>query len=125
MPKLTHSDIYDVDQKSGALIIGANRLDDYATIFLKKYCVQALTVPMPLPVDDMLHKANLKIETASLSKNFDVFGCCMMLDGYVQIYDPEKAEYVRAFYPAGTLLFDPKSECKRRTVSNYVPTVPH
>lgn len=110
MQKLTHSDIYDVDQKSGALIIGANRLDDYATIFLKKYCEQALTVPMPLPVDDMLHKANLKIKTASLSKNFDVFGCCMMLDGYVQIYDPEKSEYVRTFYPAGTLLFDPKSE---------------
>ena len=49
--KLTRSDIYDIDPKSGALIIGANRLDDYAAKFLKKYCEKALTTPMPLPVD--------------------------------------------------------------------------
>lgn len=119
---LTRSDIYDVDSKSGALIIGANRLDDYATKFLKKYCEKALTTPMPLPIDEMLAEAKLKVETASLSRNLDVFGCCMLLDGYVQIYDSEKDDYVPAFYPAGTLLFDPESEwaygegCKRNTL---------
>lgn len=107
---LTRSDIYDIDKKSGALILGANRLDDYATKFLKKYCEQALTTPMPLPIDEMLRSANLTVETASLSKDLDIFGCCMLLDGYVQVYNAEKHEYVPTFYPAGTLLFDPDSE---------------
>ena len=120
--KLTHSDIYDINPKSGALIIGANRLDDYATKFLVKYCERALTTPMPLPIEDMLHEAKLTVKTASLSRNLDIFGCCMLLDGYVQIYDSEKGDYVPTFYPAGTLLFDPDSEwaygegCKRNTL---------
>ena len=120
--KLTRQDIYDIDPKSGALIIGSNRLDDYATKFLNKYCAKALTMPMPLPVEDMLRDAKLTVETASLSRNLDIFGCCMLLDGYVRIYDAEKDEYVPTFYPVGTLLFDPDSEwaygegCKRNTL---------
>lgn len=120
--KLTRSDIYDVDPKSGALILGANRLDDYATKFLKKYCEEALKTPMPLPIEDMLQKADLTVKTASLSRNLDIFGCCMLLDGYVRTYDSEKGDYVPTFYPAGTLLFDPDSEwaygegCKRNTL---------
>lgn len=122
LSKLTRSDIYDVDPKSGALIIGANRLDDYATKFLKKYCEEALATPMPLPIEDMLQKAKLTVQTASLSRNLDIFGCCMLLDGYVRVYDAEKQDYVPTFYPAGTLLFDPDSEwaygegCKRNTL---------
>ena len=120
--KLTRSDIYDIDPKSGALILGANRLDDYATKFLKKYCEEALKTPMPLPIEDMLQKADLTVKTASLSRNLDIFGCCMLLDGYVRTYDSEKGDYVPTFYPAGTLLFDPDSEwaygegCKRNTL---------
>lgn len=120
--KLTRQDIYDIDPKSGALIIGSNRLDDYATKFLNKYCAKALTMPMPLPVEDMLRDAKLTVETASLSRNLDIFGCCMLLDGYVRIYDAKKDEYVPTFYPVGTLLFDPDSEwaygegCKRNTL---------
>ena len=120
--KLTRSSMYDIDPKSGALILGANRLDDYATKFLKKYCEESLSTPMPLPIEDMLQKANLTVQTASLSRNLDIFGCCMLLDGYVKIYDPDKGDYVPTFYPAGTLLFDPDSEwaygegCKRNTL---------
>lgn len=120
--KLTRNDIYDIDKKSGALIIGANRLDDYATKFLKQYCEEALKTPMPLPIEDMLQKADLTVKTASLSRNLDIFGCCMLLDGYVRTYDSEKGDYVPTFYPAGTLLFDPDSEwaygegCKRNTL---------
>lgn len=120
--KLTRQDIYDIDPKSGALIIGSNRLDDYATKFLNRYCANALTTPMPLPVEEMLLDAKLTVETASLSRNLDIFGCCMLLDGYVRVYDAEKDDYVPTFYPAGTLLFDPDSEwaygegCKRNTL---------
>jgi len=45
--KVSYSDIYDINKKTGALILGANRLDDYATKFLNKYCSEALVNPMP------------------------------------------------------------------------------
>lgn len=111
MPKqLTSSDVYDINPKTGALIIGSNRLDDFVGRFLTKYCPEALQKPMPLPVEEMIAKAGLTIKTASLSRNLDVFGCCMLLDGYVRVYDPDKKDYVPTFYPAGTLIFDPNSE---------------
>ena len=55
--QLTPSDVYDVNKKTGALILGANRLDDYAEKFLGKYCRAALTTPMSLPVEKMLADA--------------------------------------------------------------------
>ena len=119
---LTHSDIYDINQTTGALVIGTNRLDDYATIFLNKYCAETLTTPMALPIDEMLKAAKLTVETASLSKNLDIFGCCLLFDGYVNVYHPAEDKYVPTFYKAGTLLFDPNSEwaygegCKRNTL---------
>ena len=118
----TPNDVYDISKTTGALILGANRLDDYATKFLAKYCKDALTTPMPLPVEDMLAEAELTVKTASLSRNLDVFGCCLLLDGYVIVYDEEMDEFVPKFYKAGTLLFDPNSEwaygegCKRNTL---------
>ena len=120
--QLTPSDIFDVNPKTGALILGANRLDDYAAKFLGQHCKAALTTPMALPVEDMLAEANLTVKTASLSRNLDIFGCCLLLDGYVDVYDWEKDEYVPTFYKAGTLVFDPDSEwaygegCKRNTL---------
>ena len=35
--KSSSSDVYDVEKRTGALIIGKNRLDDFATNYLKKY----------------------------------------------------------------------------------------
>lgn len=119
---LTMSDVFDVNPKTGALILGANRLDDYATKFLHEHCTEALEKPMALPVEKMIEEAGLKIKTASLSRDLDIFGCCLLLDGYVDIYDAEKGDYEPKFYPAGTLLFDPNSEwiygegCKRNTL---------
>ena len=77
---------------------------------------------MPLPVDDIIKAANLTIETASLSRDLDVFGCCLLLDGYVDVYDYETGAYTPTFYKARTLVFDPASEwaygegCKRNTL---------
>ncbi|HBY3528134.1 TPA: hypothetical protein MJF96_001341, partial [Clostridioides difficile] len=76
MKRITSSDIFDINKKTGALILGKNRLDDYATKFLTKYCKQALVEPMPLPVDDILKEMGLKVQEAFLSSNLDVFGCC-------------------------------------------------
>ncbi|MDR2024274.1 MAG: hypothetical protein LBQ71_13765 [Hungatella sp.] len=108
--KLTSSDIFDINKKTGALILGKNRLDDYATKYLTKHCKKALLEPMPLPVDEILQTTGITVKEVSLSRNLDVFGCCLLLDGEVDIYDHETGEIQPKFYPAGTVLIDPESE---------------
>lgn len=108
--KTISSDSIDVNRKTGALILGKNRLDDYATKYLTKHCKKALEAPMPIPVDEILQKANLTVKEVSLSRNLDVFGCCLLLDGEVEIYDREQGTSKTAYFPAGTVLIDPDSE---------------
>ena len=57
----TSNDIFDINKKTGALILGKNRLDDYATKYLTKHCKRALETPMPLPVEEILHKTQLTV----------------------------------------------------------------
>ena len=90
--------------------MGKNRLDDYATKYLTKYCKRALLEPMPLPVDEILQTAGITVKEVSLSRNLDIFGCCLLLDGEVDIYDHETGTIQAEFYPAGTVLIDPESE---------------
>lgn len=104
---ITSSDIYDTNKKSGALILGKNRLDDYATKFLTKYCKQALATPMPLPVDQILLEMDLTVQKACLSSNSDIFGCCLLLDSSIDIYDRETKQYNSVDFEAGTILVDP------------------
>lgn len=108
--KPTSSDIFDINKKTGALILGKNRLDDYATKYLTRHCKKALETPMPLPVDEILRKANLTVKEVSLSRNLDIFGCCLLLDGEVEIYDHEHGTSKTVSFPAGTVLIDPDSE---------------
>ena len=110
--KPTLSDIYDVNKKTGALILGKNRLEDYATKYLAKHCKEALEEPMPLPIDKIIADEKLTIKEVSLSKDLDIFGCCMLLDGQITVYDRETGEYLQKSYPAGTILFDPESEAR-------------
>lgn len=107
--KPTLSDIYDINKKTGALILGKNRLEDYATKYLTKHCKEALETPMPLPVEKILQQEKLTVKEVTLSKVLDVFGCCMLLDGQVTVYDKETDSYHEESFPAGTILFDPKS----------------
>lgn len=107
--KVTTSDVFDVNKKTGALILGKNRLDDYATKFLNKYCKQALVEPMPLPVNDIIAKAKLEVKEVSLSANLDVFGCCLLLDGNVDVYNRKEKRYVSTFFKKGTILIDSSS----------------
>lgn len=103
-------DVYDIDKRTCALILGSNRLDDYASAFLEQHCKEALLTPMPLPVEKLLTDAKLSIEQRSLSPDLDVFGCCVLLDGEVQIYDRTTKRYKSEFFKAGTLLIDADSE---------------
>lgn len=107
--KPTSSDIYDINRKTGALILGKNRLDDYATKYLTRHCRKALETPMPLPVDEIMEKVNLTVKEVSLSRNLDIFGCCLLLDGEVEIYDHEGSTSKSVLFPAGTVLIDPDS----------------
>lgn len=108
--KLTSSDIYDINRKTGALILGKNRLDDYATKYLTKHCKEALLTPMPLPVEKILEEAKLTVKEVSLSRNLDIFGCCLLLDGEVDVYDVDNDTSRSVSFPAGTILIDPASE---------------
>ena len=85
--KVTINDIFDTNKKTGALILGKNRLDDYATKFLNAHCKQALTEPMPLPVEQIIDNMGLNVQEVNLSDNMDIFGCCLLLDGDVDVYD--------------------------------------
>lgn len=107
--KVSYSDIYDINKKTGALILGANRLDDYATKFLNKYCSEALVNPMPIPVEKILKDMNLSIVEERLSANFDIFGCCLLLDSEVKVYNPKTKEYSEKFFKEGTIIVDPVS----------------
>lgn len=108
--KPTLSDIFDINKKTGALILGKNRFDDYATKYLTKHCKEALITPMPLPVDTILQEAGLTVKEVSLSRNLDIFGCCLLLDGEVEVYDHQNGVSHKVVYPAGTVLIDPDSE---------------
>lgn len=104
------SDVYDIDKRTCALILGSNRLDDYAAAFLEQYCQEVLLTPMPLPIDKLLSDANLSIVYRSLSPDLDVFGCCVLLDGNVQIYNRTTRQYTTEFFKSGTLVIDSDSE---------------
>lgn len=108
--KLTPSDILDINPKTGALVLGKNRLEDYATKYLAKHCREALVEPMALPVDEILQNDGLTVREVSLSRNQDIFGCCLLLDGEVDIYDKATGQPHTVRYPAGTILIDPDSE---------------
>ncbi len=105
------SEVFDVS-KSGALILGKDRLEDYATKYLSHRCAKALETPMPLPIDEILEYDNLTVKEVRLSKNLDIFGCCMLLTGEVNIYDEETDTYHPKTFEEGTILFDPKSEAR-------------
>lgn len=108
--KPTSSDIFDVNKKTGALILGKNRLDDYATKYLSMHCKEALKTPMPLPVDKILQEVGLTVREVPLSRNLDIFGCCLLLDGEVEVYNHQIGTYQTVSYTAGTVLIDPDSE---------------
>lgn len=106
----SHADVYDINKKTGALILGENRLDDYAEKYLTKHYPKALETPMAIPVEELAKESGLQIKEAQLSASSDVFACCVLVDGEVSIYDPATGECTPRFYPAGTILVDPTSE---------------
>lgn len=112
MPTTTrsHSDVFDINPRTGALILGRNRLDDYAEKYLSKHYPQALEAPTAIPVDELIKESGLRIKKAYLSASSDVFACCVLVDGEVTTYEPSTGQYTQTFFPAGTIVVDPQSE---------------
>lgn len=108
--KHSHSDVFDVNPRTGALILGKNRLDDYAEKYLSEHYPQALEAPTAIPVDELIKNSGLRIKKACLSASSDVFACCVLVDGKVTTYDPTTGQYTQTFFPAGTIVVDPQSE---------------
>lgn len=54
-------------------------LDDYAKDFLKKYCPEALSTPIPLPIQTVTKKMGLQVRSANI-KTEGVFGRCYFVD---------------------------------------------
>lgn len=106
----SRSDVFDINPRTGALILGKNRLDDYAEKYLSEHYPPALETPMAIPVDELVEESGLRIEKACLSASSDVFACCVLVDGEVTTYEPTTGEYTQTFYPAGTIVIDPQSE---------------
>lgn len=106
----SHADVYDINKKTGALILGKNRLDDYAEKYLTKHYPKALETQMAIPVEELARESGLVIREAHLSASSDVFACCVLVDGDVSIYDPATGEYTPTYFPAGTIIVDPTSE---------------
>lgn len=104
---ITFDDVYDV-KKNGAFVIGRNRLDDYATKFLSKYCKESLQKPMPLPVTEILNKMGLHVIERSLSKNLDIFGCCILFECDIEIFENDLVHMEH--FQKGNIIVDPKSE---------------
>lgn len=110
--KPSSQDIFDINKRTGALILGSNRLDDYAAKYLTRICKDALKKPMALPVEQILEKEGLHIVEEKLSNNGDVFGCCILLDSDVPVIDRVTNQVVYKHYLAGTILIDPDSEVR-------------
>ena len=111
MPTATrsHSDVFDINPRTGALILGKNRLDDYAEKYLSEHYPQALEAPTAIPVDELIKESGLRIKKAYLSASSDVFACCVLVDGEVTTYEPTTGQFTQTFYPAGTIVVDPQS----------------
>lgn len=105
-------DIYDINKRTGALILGRNRLDDYAAKYLTRHCRDALKKPMALPVEQILEEEGLRVVEENLSNNGDVFGCCVLAESEVPVIDPATNQVVYKHYSAGTILIDPNSEVR-------------
>lgn len=110
--KPSPQDIFDIDKRTGALILGSNRLDDYATKYLTKHCKEALLEPMPLPVEAILEREGLTVVEETLSNTGDIFGCCLLLDSEVPVYDKKSQTYKTKKFRQGTILIDPDSETR-------------
>ena len=108
--------IYERKKSSKTDILSANRLvpiiykehfDDVAEAFLRKYYPEALERPVPVDVVEVVHRMNLKVEEAQLSRYSTLFGEMVFDDCIVEIWDDEARQHKPLEVQRGTILVDP------------------
>jgi hypothetical protein len=95
-------------------ILRKENFDREASNFLKKYCPDALEIPMPVPIRQIAkEKMGLTILEHRLSEDFSVFGEMCFSNGDAEIYDKNSDEFREIHVDSGTMLIDPETYRKR------------
>lgn len=71
-------DVNKCSTKSFIPYMSEKSLDYHASEFLKKYCPQALQMPMPLPIGTIIQQMGLKVKVVNLKQG--TFGRCYFAD---------------------------------------------
>ena len=90
-------------------IISRDEYDFEAEAFLKKYCPEALTTVMPVPIREIVQERmqlNV-IDNVHLTKDLVVFGQICFNDSTIKVYNSEKDMYENMPVTRGTVFVDP------------------
>lgn len=90
-------------------VISRADFDEEASKFLEKYCPEALTNIMTVPIRDIVENVmGLRVITdISLSKNFNIFGQICFSNGNVKVYNKDTNCYEELSIERGTIMVDP------------------
>ena len=91
--------------------IDKSLVESAATEFLKKYCPEALAIPMAIPIEEIIQKKmNLKIIYKNkISSDGKIFGLIAFNGGVIPLYDIENDEYVDYIIEPRTIVVDVSS----------------
>ncbi|HEO4942780.1 TPA: ImmA/IrrE family metallo-endopeptidase [Streptococcus agalactiae] len=96
--------------------------DAIAEKFLRKYYLQALTQPTPVPVETIVSEMGLSIHQEKLTIDNSVFGKMVFKDTDVEVIEDE--QLVSEHFNKGSILVD-KDVVFKRNVGSYNNTVIH
>ena len=90
-------------------VISKNDLENEAERFLQKWCPEALSTPMTVPIRKIVEeKMGLQIiDDRTLSKDLSVFGQICFSDGMIKTFDKTSGEYINTKVTRGTVMVDP------------------
>jgi hypothetical protein len=96
--------------------IPKSEYDNVARDFLDQYYPEALTEPMPVPIEEIAKKGlGMDVQYICLSEELDIYGMTIFTDGTVEIYDPVEGLYDTKAFKAKTMLIDPEAVKKTDT----------
>lgn len=91
-------------------VIDKDKMEEYATKFLKYYCPEALKKPMALNLTKILNEKGVKWRSAPLP--MDVYGKTYFAEDYADVYD-ENQNIVNVKVTRGTILINTKKAEER------------
>jgi hypothetical protein len=95
-------------------VISKEQFDDEATVFLNKYCPEALHTPMAIPIMQIAReRMGLTVLNQTLTEDLSIFGQMCFTGGLVEIYDKDEDEYREIEVKRGTIIVDPDTFFQR------------